>query len=254
MNRHAILGIAIFAAIALAVGGGIVLARSLGQTVPLDAETLCPTDRPLAAHTVVLVDRTDPLTPAHQAALRRLITKLRDRLDRAERLSILLITGEVRSTATVAFSLCNPGTGIDLNPLVANQRRARARFEAGFGQPLEVVVRDLARAASANHSPIMETIKAVGAWSEFAAPRRNLIVVSDLLQNVPGYGHYGRAVDYIRFKASTYAATVRPELDGVDIELLYLPNPAGRQGRDHLAFWEAFFRDAGAASVTPVRP
>ena len=55
-----------------AIGTGVVLGALLALTAvvwvmrpaDLDAATLCPTSRPIAGHTVVIVDRTDRWTPA----------------------------------------------------------------------------------------------------------------------------------------------------------------------------------------------
>ena len=78
-----------------------------------------------------------------------------------------------------------------------------------------------------------------------------LIVVSDLLQNVPAYSHYRTNPNYEEFRGSPYGLSVLPSLEGVEVELVYLPNrtAATRQGSKHLSFWRQYLSDAGASSV-----
>ena len=64
-------------------GGVLFAVLALSVTVwllrpaDLDAATLCPTNRPLAGHTVVIVDRTDRWTPSMGEALTQLVENAR---------------------------------------------------------------------------------------------------------------------------------------------------------------------------------
>lgn len=51
---------------ALLVLGGFASAALFLRAPPTDPETLCRTDRPLAAHTIVFVDSTDRLEARHR--------------------------------------------------------------------------------------------------------------------------------------------------------------------------------------------
>ena len=59
------LGVALIL-VAMIVLGGLGGAAFMLRPPPTDAETLCRTDAPLTAHTIILVDATDRLEPRHR--------------------------------------------------------------------------------------------------------------------------------------------------------------------------------------------
>ena len=252
MNRHDILGATLTVVTLAFLSSMGALAYYMSAPEAHDPDSLCPTDRAVP-HTVMLVDRTDPLTEEHGRLLLETTERAIASLKLHERFSLFLIEGQAPAAPTPVFSVCKPADGTDANWLYENKRLIRASYEERFGEPLSVSVRKLTEPAQAPTSPIMETIRNIAAVTEFAvaAGERTLIVVSDLLQNMPAYSHYRTNPDYERFRSSAYAASVRPDLAGVAVELVYLRNrkTQRRQGRAHLGFWEAYFADGGAAPV-----
>ena len=117
MKRHDKYAISILAAIVVFVVGVVVFRVTIGQAQKYDRETLCLTEQPLSAHTVLLVDKTDPLTDAQGVMLRRVVNKLKERISQYERFSIYLITNEVSLFSAHLISLCNPGRGDEANPI-----------------------------------------------------------------------------------------------------------------------------------------
>ncbi|MGH6950983.1 MAG: hypothetical protein ACREH4_08925, partial [Vitreimonas sp.] len=73
----------------------------------LDAATLCPTTRPLAGHTVVIVDRTDRWTPAMNGALSELIETAQRDTRRYQKFSIVSLDAD--QSVHPLFSVSNPG-------------------------------------------------------------------------------------------------------------------------------------------------
>ena len=71
---------------ALAVGFKV----ARGSQPPLDAH-LCEPGKPLLAHHVVLVDPTDPLSPAEANAVRTTIGRYKETMKPGERLTVLAI-------------------------------------------------------------------------------------------------------------------------------------------------------------------
>ena len=70
------LGVALILAAMLVLGGLGAAALAL-RPPPTDAETLCRTDAPLAAHTIILVDATDRLEGRHRRKLRAVLAQER---------------------------------------------------------------------------------------------------------------------------------------------------------------------------------
>jgi len=74
-----VLGVVLIVA-AVLVLGGLAGATFVLRPPPTDAETLCRTDAPLGAHTIILVDSTDRLEPRHRRKLRAVLAQERARL------------------------------------------------------------------------------------------------------------------------------------------------------------------------------
>ncbi len=155
----------------------------------------------------------------------------------------------LRPLATV----CNPGNGKGASEFNSNPRRLERRWKQQFSDSLEHQLTSLLKAPSANTSPILESIQNVSA-SVFDAPAfkqvpKQLIIVSDMVQNTPGFSQYRQSETFDQFKHTPYYLTVRPNLDGVNVTILYLrrADVFRIQGRtQHLDFWRDYFTDAGA--------
>ena len=252
MNRQDILGATLTVVTLAFLSSMGALAYYVSAPEAHDAETLCPIDRAVP-HTAMLVDRTDPFTKEHTtlfvSAVKRATEALRDH----ERLSLFLIEGSAPKTPTPILSICKPPDGSGANWLYENKTLLRAQYEERFTAPLSALVERLARSESAPTSPIMEMVRSVAALPEFssAVRERKLIIVSDLLQNVRGYSHYRSKPIYEEFRSSRYASSVRPDLVGAEVELVYLPNKRARANgtAEHRAFWRQYFAAAGASVV-----
>ena len=257
MRRDDILGGALITVLVGSLLSLGALAHYLKGEVLHDGETLCPSDRSVP-HTVILVDRTDPFTDLHTMLFESAVERGSAALSAGERLSIFLIEARTSTPPTPILSLCKPDDGSNANWLYQNATLLRSAFEKRFAQPLTALVDGLREPAQAPASPILETIRAVSLLPSFreAPERRKLIVVSDLLENTARYSHYRTRPNFEEFRTSPYGASLMPSLKGVSVELVYLPNQRAqrRQGRAHLAFWHAYFTDAGATAVEVVSP
>lgn len=252
MNRYDFLGIILIALLAGFVALTGSMAYSLARPKSIDPETLCPTDS-TAAHTVLLVDRSDPLGGDAARLLQATLQRIVRSLGRGERFSIFLIDSDGSRPPTALFSRCAPPNGTHAHWLYENRRLLHRRWHAVFGEPVEAVARTLREPARAPISPILETIGATTRLSSFgpSVPHRTLIVASDFLQNVLAYSQYRTRPDYDSFSKSRYAAGLKTNLRGVDVELVYLLNPAARarQTLPHRRFWLQYMRASGAAHV-----
>lgn len=249
MTRHDVFGGSLIAIFLGLIGSMSGLAYYLANSDPLDPATLCPKSHPLG-HTIVLVDRTDPLTEEHKALLKGAMDRASATLIPDERLSVFLIEAEAPVVPIPVFSRCKPRDGADASWLYENERLIRARYENEFLEPLSAKIRGLEKPAEAPQSPIMETVRNIAALPEFtdATERRRLIVVSDLLQNIPAYSQYRRAADFDAFIASPYGRSVVADLAGVEVEVVYLrrQKDVHHQGERHLVFWRQYFAESGA--------
>jgi hypothetical protein len=100
----------------------------------------------------------------------------------------------------------------------------------------------------------MEAITGSTWRSDFNAsvPSRQLIVVSDLLENDPGdFSAYKRGDLWRKFQRSAVARDAVPNLTGVEIHIVLLRRATALrfQTRKLSDFWQRWFSERGAASV-----
>ncbi|MBI1188236.1 MAG: hypothetical protein GC206_13055 [Alphaproteobacteria bacterium] len=241
-----LIGLALVALAAMAAAGLALRAP------PTDAETLCRTDAPIAAHTYILVDGTDRLETRHRRRLRAVIDEERARLRPYDRLTIASMRADRPEEPRLIFSLCNPGDGRDANPLFQNTKRAQARWDEAFGGALEKAVRRAGGGRAGRASPIAASVRAAAADPDFspAIAARRLVIVSDLLEHDPeGFTLYAEGAAFAGYRAAGGRSV---DLSGVAVRVTRLDRPgqAARQDAAERDFWAPFLEDADARAVT----
>jgi hypothetical protein len=255
LSRRDIVAILGFGALASAGVGVYAIRRALAARQQIDPTTFCPLNGPVVGHTALVIDRTDPFTREQARQLRQLFQKLRGELAVHELLSTFLITAEVPTVARPVLSRCNPGDPSSVNEWIDSLRRVQERWRESFGKPIDDLLEELLRAARAERSPIIATLRAVAARFDFASPApRRLIIFSDMLENMGAITHYGKRPDPDHLAAQIKVSGTLPELTGVTVEIVYLGNSrdARFQGPAHLEWWRRFLNAAGARSVNVI--
>ena len=232
--------------------------KSESLKVEIDKVTLCPIKKSPAEALVVLLDVSDQLSEPQLIKIDNEVERLRDSLPRWGRIEIYVVArGGERLTVPV-IQRCNPGTGKDMSKIYQNPDLAKKRWQA-FAQELRDQIKVLMQLPDTGTSPIFESIQAVSLRTfdrpDMDGVPKRLVVVSDLMQNVPGsLSHYRGVPDFEEFAASPYFSRVRCDLDGVDVTLLYLRrSELSVQGTKHISFWAQYF-EAQGATVHEVEP
>jgi len=247
-----VLGVVLIAA-AVLVLGGLAGASFLLRAPPTDAETLCRTDEPLDAHTIILVDATDRLETRHRRKLRAVLAQERARLGQYDRLTIMRINVRRPQEPSILFSKCLPRPPEQTNPLFENARLTQQRWDEDFAAALESALRSAGASGPARASPIVAGVRAVAADPEFGPEiaRRRLILVSDLLEHDPqGFSLYVSGANYADWRQR--APSGAPDLARVDLRVVPIDRPdhAAQQAAALEVFWPAFFDAADVQSVS----
>lgn len=197
----------------------------LMRPADLDAATLCPTNRPLAGHTVVIVDRTDRWTTAMGAALTQLVENAQRDTDKYEKFSIVSL--DANQSVHPLFSICNPGTPTFWSDLYRGRRYTTRDFEQRFVGAAERVIEDVREPSEASSSPIVEYVHRWLGSDDFNAnvPHRRLILVSDMRQNSDLYSIYSGAEDQL---GDVVARQFGPSAEGVAFDVYFVAH-----GQDH---------------------
>jgi hypothetical protein len=222
-----------------------------------DADTLCISGV-VPPHRVVIIDKTDLYSPAQAAAIERIILNERDTLGIGERLSLFELDETGRLADTNEFSLCNPGSGDQVNPLYRNPDRIQARYEALFDAPLQRALADLVVPKDAPQSPILEALAELTQQESMSqtVPGRRIVLVSDMLQNSEIFTVYGRSRGALLDRLPPVEQTVQAIRDqygfalaGVTMEI-HLIERAGwetEQNGPLRTYWTQVFNQLGVA-------
>jgi len=246
------LGIALII-LALAVLGGLAGAAIMLRPPPTDAETLCRTDAPLGAHTIVLVDSTDRLEARHRRKLRAVLAQERGRLAQYDRLTIMRINVRRPQEPAILFSRCLPRPPEQTNPLFENARMVQQAWDEDFAEALDSALRSASSGGPQRASPIIAALRAVAADPDFGGeiPRRRLVLMSDLLEHNPqGFSLYVPDTNYAAWRAASPSDP--PDFARVDLRVVPIDRPdnAERQAQAMEQFWPAFFDASDVQSVS----
>ena len=99
----------------------------------------------------------------------------------------------------------------DVSVLTSNPRLIKEKWDQRFSQPLEALFTKMLATPSADESPIFESIQSIAVTAFGSLPdsttTRKLIVVSDMLQNVPEYSQYKTAWEFRGFATHAILST-----------------------------------------------
>jgi len=239
--------------LALVVLGGLGAAAFMLRPPPTDAETLCRTDAPLGAHTIILVDATDRLEGRHRRKLRADLAQERARLTQYDRLTIMRLNVRRPQEPSILFSKCLPRPPEQTNPLFENARMVQQRWDEDFAAALDSALRSAASSGPARASPIVAGLRAVAADPDYdaAISHRRLVLVSDMLEHNPqGFSLYVSTANYAAWRAQS--PNDPPDFARVDLRIVPLDRPdhAAQQAAALEQFWLAFFDAADVQTVS----
>lgn len=235
------------------LGAGIsFFVKSESSLVPTDRVSLCPTKRPPSEIVVILLDVSDQFSEPQRLQIQNHLARIRDSIPRFGLVEVYTVDRLGRRVTKHVTHMCNPGAGDDLSQIYQNPALARKKW-AGFAAKLTSDIDRQIAAPRLPTSPIFEAIQAT-ALRTFGKPEydglpKKLVIVSDLMQNVPGgLTMYKELPSFERFKSTSYFSRVRGDLKGVSILIFYLVrSDASKQSPEHLGFWRDYFRFQGAA-------
>jgi len=235
------------AAAALAALGGLAYVYAV-QPAPVARDaSLCGPGAPPAV-TAVLLDVSDPLPTAARKEVATYLGDLVAALPAEGLLDVRALDPAAPGGRPLA-RLCNPGDGVGASALVANPALMRDRWAKRFQAPVERALAQGLDGGEAASSPIMATIQSIAldlfAGRRVASSDKRLVVVSDMVENAPGYRQRADNLSFARFAAMPAHRDLRTDLAGAQVTLLYVQRANGFDTGRHVTFWAEWIRDSG---------
>jgi hypothetical protein len=244
---------------------GIILVAALAftvfwvkrQHVALD-DVNCPKTGPKAVH-VILIDRSDPISGQQAQHIRQVVQRLRDDAVFGTRFDVYTFEGDSVNELLPVLRVCAPGRPQDANELIENPERVRKRYEDTFALVLDKTINELLRASTRPNSPIVESLRAAaqtsfGPFDAGQIPLRATLV-SDMVQHSEALSHFAAEANFKLLASTNKWASLRPQLKGADVYVLYLLRPTAVRGsvpiqnRGHQVFWEQLIEASGGRIV-----
>ena len=240
-------------AVVAGLGGAFWWSNNDAEANAVDPQTLCPALSGPVGMTAILLDLTDPLSPAQHS---QLMAWLEDEIARAPRGTqfTMGVVSQDRANWGATAPLCKPQDAASANSLTQNARLIDTRYRDRFLDPLKAGLESMVSASGADRSPIMESLQALvsdsAGFVTYDGPRR-IIVASDLLQHSDVLSFY-RGGNWESFRSSPHYQRIGTTLDGTEVQIYQVPRP-GEGVKDPAVlddFWMRYFERQGAHNPT----
>ena len=211
-----------------------------------DTLTACRTDRKDPAHTVILIDQSDPFQKNDFGWVEEFIDAEARSLPKYGRLTVLTPNVRAPYSPREVFSRCS--SGANANPLFENPRMVEDTWRENFRDPLNKAVAGVMRDRTAPASPLVEAMYAIGDRADFqpGRPKRRVVIVSDLIHNSKAFSFYKRGADWGAFQESSLGADIK-KVGGATVVARIVPRQSYDISMTDLkAFWSSYFRQADA--------
>jgi len=151
---------------------GLFAVMAFNQPPALMADTNCRTDRKDPAHTILLIDQSDPFTDNDLGWVQEFVDSEARSLPRFGRLTVMTPNAADPYDPKVIFAKCTPGSAEDANPLLSNPRMIEDTWRDTFFKPLtseiEAALVDKRQASS----PLSEALFAAADRADFQAGKK----------------------------------------------------------------------------------
>lgn len=232
---------------------GLFAVAAFNRAPATDPVTACRLDLNDPAHTIVLIDQSDPFNPNDFGWVSQFLDTEARALPKYGRLSVMTPKSADPYNPNIVFSACTPGSVEDANPIFQNPRMIDDTWRDTFFAPLSETVETTLLDTRQPSSPLAETLFAIGDRADFQTDRssRRIVIVSDLMQHSDGFSFYRQGADFEAFNGSRLGEDV-PSLSSVEVVARIVPRQEyDLPISDIRGFWRSYF-DQSLASYGSV--
>ncbi len=228
---------------------GLFAVAAFNAPPALDTQTSCRMDRNDPAHTIVLIDQSDPFNPNDLDWVYEFVDAEARSLPKYGRLTVLTPNAADPYSPSVVFSNCTPGSVEDANPVFQNPQMIDDTWRDTFYQPLVTEVEAAMVTTRQSSSPLFEAVFAITDRADFQPEhgQRRIVLVSDLMQHSDGFSFYNAGADYDAFMQSRLADQI-PAMANIDVVARIVPRQIyDLPLSDVKTFWRNYFETADAS-------
>ena len=221
------------------------------QPAVYNEETLCLVGEPPSSVLAIVIDGTDEIP---SVIAKKAISEINKSVGAAAPntlVNLYTISASSGESMTAAVSLCKPRDGSDADELTECPGCMETRFEARFEQPVARILDSLMSAKPAGRSPILESLKGAVVDSFVGVDsgiRKELLVVSDLLQHSSFYSFYAGVPSFEDFEEALVSEGIG-SMDLLEAEVHFLVVPRQRPAdsfKEVAWFWRQFLTNQNA--------
>jgi hypothetical protein len=221
---------------------------AFNQPPSLMADTSCRMDRKDPAHTIILIDQSDPFNPNDLDWVYEFVDAEARALPKYGRLTVMTPNAASPYDPKLVYYACSSGSAAEANPIFQNPKMIEQTWQTQFYAPLLENVEAALTDTRQPSSPLVEAVYSIADRADFqpGESNRRIVLVSDLMQHSEGFSFYRLGADYDAYLDSDLA-DMRPVLEEVDVVARIVPRQIyDLPMADVKAFWRAYFSEAGA--------
>lgn len=203
---------------------GLFAVAAFNRAPPTDPVTACRLDLDDPAHTIILIDQSDPFNPNDFGWVSQFLDTEARALPKYGRLSIVTPKSSDPYNPNIVFSACTPGSVEDANPIFQNPRMIDDTWRDTFFAPLSDTVEVALVDTRQPSSPLAETLFAIADRADFQdeSNGRRIVIVSDLMQHSDTFSFYRQGADFDAFNGSKLGEEL-PALEEVEVVARIVP-------------------------------
>ena len=244
-------GLLIFLVVLVMLVIGFFIIKEYINKQDIDEATNCPT-KGASYHKAILIDTSQSYEPIQKNWIKNQLKQIVKGTEKHEKVSIYTVGANYHESLSPLQSKCNPGNPSGANPLIENKSLLEEDWKKKFFEPIEKEFNNLLDSDKEGPSPIMEMVQAISIaafQNEKASTKKKLFIFSDMLQNSERAHHYKSDFNFQKFSESAEYLTVRTDLTGVTIKVLYIRRRGAekfQKGTAHAKFWQEYFNSMDA--------
>ena len=231
---------------------GSALYKSEKNKIEIDKSTFCPIEKEYINHQyTILIDATDRLPKFYSQKIKEITKDIEHSMQKYDKLSIYILNDDEDNYLIEKFSMCNPGRGRDINPLIGSQKIAEHQWKKNFHQPLAKLLDELENLHEAKKTPLLDSLEQlISKFKISKIENQTLYLVSDLMEYTKSFSMYMHGVSTDGFDSS-YFDNYDVDFDNIEIHIILVKRDKLKkfQTREFKKFWKNFFKQKKANTV-----